>query len=98
MTSDLAPEFALEDGRGIVFAQCNHRYLAAWPDKVLLSRLITRIADEARIELTLLPEGLRIRRTATHLFAFNYSTGSITFDLTGEVIDPASVSITALPL
>lgn len=95
--SDLPPEFALSDGRGVVFAQGNHRYLAAWPDKALLERLITRIADEARIKLTPLPEGLRIRRTATHLFAFNYSTGPITFDLTGEVIDPAGVSITALP-
>ncbi|KEO87952.1 beta-galactosidase [Erythrobacter sp. JL475] len=98
VTSDLAPEFALEDGRGVVFAHGNQRYLAAWPDGTLLNQLITRIADEARIELIPLPEGLRVRRSATHLFAFNYSIGPITFDLTGEVIDPAGVSITALPL
>lgn len=98
VTSDLAPEFALEDGRGVVFAHGNQRYLAAWPDGTLLNQLITRIADEARIELLPLPEGLRVRRSATHLFAFNYSIGPITFDLTGEVIDPAGVSITALPL
>ena len=96
VTSDVSPEFALRDGRGVVFAKDNFRYLAAWPDRALLDRLIGRIADEAQIELLPLPEGLRVRRTAAHLFVFNYSTRPITFDLTGEVIDPAGVSITAL--
>ena len=94
--SDLEPELALEDGRGIVFAKDNIRYCAAWPGRDLLDLLVERMADEAGIELLDLPEGLRIRRTRTHLFAFNYSAQPVRFRLTGEVIDPAGVSITAL--
>ncbi len=73
VSSDLEPEFALPDGRGIVFAHGNIRYVAAWPDRSLLDHLVRNIAAEADIELTPLPEGLRLRRTASHIFAFNYS-------------------------
>ncbi len=73
----LQPEFALRDGRGIVFAHGNARYIAAWPDRTLLDLLITRIADEVAIPLMPLPEGLRLRRTATHIFAFNYAAHRI---------------------
>ncbi|MEM1052290.1 MAG: beta-galactosidase [Pseudomonadota bacterium] len=70
--SDLTAEFALEDGRGIVFANSNIRYCAAWPDRNLLDMLIERLATEAEIELLELPEGLRVRRSKDHIFAFNY--------------------------
>jgi beta-galactosidase len=92
----LKPELALKDGRGVVFAQHNIRYCAAWPDRSLLDLLVGRVAGEAGIATATLPEGLRIRRTPTHLFAFNYSAQPVRFDLTGETIDPAGVSITAL--
>ncbi|QFT78850.1 beta-galactosidase [Erythrobacter sp. THAF29] len=94
--SDLEPEFALPGGRGVVFRNDGIRYCAAWPDRSLLDRLVTAMATEAGVETVALPEGLRIRRTATHLFAFNYSASPVRFDLTGEVIDPGGVSITAL--
>lgn len=94
--SDLKPELALDDGRGIIFASDNIRYCAAWPDRRLLNLLVTRIGKEAGLDLITLREGLRIRRTATHLFAFNYSAKPVQFELTGEVIDPAGVSISAL--
>ena len=94
--SDLEPEVALKDGRGVVFRQGNLRYCAGWPDRALLDRLIDQLACEAGLSLIDLPEGLRLRRTATHLFAFNYSASPLRFDLTGETIDPAGVCITAL--
>ncbi|QUL37833.1 beta-galactosidase [Erythrobacter sp. JK5] len=96
VTSDLPPELALEDGRGVVFAKDTIRYCAAWPDRALLDLLVARIGEEAALELMDLPEGLRIRRTATNLFAFNYSAKPVRFGLTGDMIDPAGVSITAL--
>lgn len=71
--TDLTPEFALEDGRGVVYRHGNIRYCAAWPDRSLLDLLVDRITDEASLDLTPLPEGLRLRRTATHVFAFNYA-------------------------
>ncbi len=77
VSSELTAEFALNDGRGIVFANGNYRYVAAWPDRSLLDLLIGRIAAEADLKLTPLPEGLRIRRTGSHIFAFNYSAAAI---------------------
>lgn len=75
--TSLEPELALSDGRGVVFRNKHIRYCAAWPDRSLLDLLISRIADEADLELLALPEGLRVRRTATHIFAFNYSAAPI---------------------
>ncbi len=94
--TSLDPEFALLDGRGVVFKQGVNRYCAGWPDRALLRTLIERMAREAGVDTIDLPEGLRTRRTASHLFAFNYSSEPVHFDLTGEVIDPAGVSITAI--
>ncbi len=94
--TELAPELALKDGRGIVFKNGTIRYCAAWPDRDLLDLLVQRIAGEWNIETLSLHDGLRIRRSASHLFAFNYSSEPVRFDLTGEVIDPAGVSVTAL--
>ncbi len=94
--SELAPEFALNDGRGVVYSHNRIRYCSAWPDRSLLDMLVSRIAGEANLETLSLPEGLRIRRSASNLFAFNYSTEPIRFDLTGQMIDPAGVSVTAL--
>ena len=92
----LEPEIALDNGRGVVFRNDRLRYCATWPDRALLKMLVERIASEAGLDLIDLPEGLRVRRTATHMFTFNYSTKPLRFDHTGETIDPAGVSITAL--
>jgi beta-galactosidase len=39
----------------------------------LLRLLIERMAGEAGVALMDLPEGIRVRRTATHEFTFNYA-------------------------
>ncbi len=74
VSTDCDTEFALNDGRGIVFQKDNLRYCAAWPDRTLLDLLVKRTADEADIALVDVPEGLRLRRTASHVFAMNYSS------------------------
>ncbi|MCK0127383.1 beta-galactosidase [Erythrobacter sp. F6033] len=94
--SDLTPEVSLSDGRGVVFKHDHVRYCGAWPDNALLTRMIEAMAAEADVSVAHLPKGIRVRRSARHLFAFNYSNKPVMFDLTGEMIDPAGVSITAL--
>jgi len=104
ISSELEPELALSDGRGIVYRAGDIRYCGAWADAQLLDTLIARICDEAGLDRLSLPEGLRIRRSATHFFAFNYSTDVIdTSTLTlgepvvGETrVPPAGVSIWAI--
>ncbi|QLC22010.1 beta-galactosidase [Parasphingopyxis sp. CP4] len=75
--TDLTPEYALSDGRGIVYAEGSYRYLAAWPDARLLSVLVGRMAGEAGLKTIELPEGLRVRSSADHILAFNYSSAAI---------------------
>ena len=75
--TDLTPEYALSDGRGVVFAEGPYRYLAAWPDAALLSVLVGRMAGEAGLKTIELPEGIRIRSSADHILAFNYSSAAI---------------------
>ena len=101
--SDLSPEFSLENGRGVVYSSRNTRYCAAWPDRSLLDILVAKVAQDAGIDLTPLPEGLRLRRTASHIFAFNYAaqpvdSPSLGFakPLLGEsVIAPAGFAVWA---
>ncbi|NQZ48326.1 MAG: hypothetical protein HRT63_12485, partial [Erythrobacter sp.] len=94
--TQLTPEFALKDGRGVVYHHKHIRYCAAWPDRTLLDQLVERIAHDAQITLTDLPEGVRMRTTASHQFIFNYSSRPVRLGPDSEVIDPAGVSITAL--
>ncbi len=94
--TELEPEIRLKDGQSVVFKQGSYRYCAGWPDRSLLQLLMERMADEAGLDIIHLPEGLRIRRTASHLFAFNYSAEPVYFEHTDETIAPASVAITPL--
>ena len=102
--SELNPELTLDDGRGIVFAKASMRYCAAWPDRALLDLLVERIAGEAGLDLMDLPEGIRVRRTVTHLFAFNYAAHPIDVSALGlgepvvgsAQLEPAATSIWTL--
>jgi beta-galactosidase len=96
VVSDLEPELALKDGRGVVFAKGNIRYCAAWPARDLLDLLVTRIGAEAGLDLIDLPEGIRIRRTASHAFTFNYSAKPVFVAHLGETLTPASWRIAPL--
>lgn len=92
----LEPEFALMDGRGVVFRNRAMRYCAGWPDAALLGILIERMAGEAGIEVIDLPEGIRMRRTATHSVTFNYHAESVWVEAIGEVLEPAGWHIEPL--
>ncbi len=93
ITSDLEPEFADPDGTGVVYKQGGRRYVSVWPDRALLDQLVARMASEAGVALAVLPEGLRTRRSASHIFAFNYSNKPVVWPETGAEIAPAGFAI-----
>lgn len=78
--SDLPAEFALDDGRPVVLRHGTVRYLAAWPDAALLAKLVAAMAQEAGVEAYDLPDGVRIRRAGSLIFAFNYGASLTTLE------------------
>jgi beta-galactosidase len=96
VTSDLAPELEDWAGRGVAYRHGTIRYCAIWPDRALLRLLIERMAEEAGLPLLDLPECIRVRRSATHVFTFNYAAASVFVPHLGASIDPASWSIATL--
>ncbi len=66
-----------EAGAPAVFAAGGLRYLAGWPDAVAMRRLLAGFAAEARLRTLDLPEGVRVRDTATERFVFNHTRDSV---------------------
>ena len=64
-------------------------YLAGWLDPQGWDRLVALVCDREGIARVQLPDGLRIRDTATHRFVFNYSPEVIRWD--GQEIPAAGV-------
>jgi beta-galactosidase len=64
---------ATEHGRPAFVAKGGLHYLAGWPDRTGWDRILAEACDTAGIERAMLPDGLRLRDTASHRFAFNYS-------------------------
>ncbi|MEZ0348635.1 MAG: beta-galactosidase, partial [Thermus sp.] len=60
------------DGGGALFREGRFLYLAAWPSPDLAVRLLASLAEEVGLAPRLLPEGLRLRRRGSVVFAFNY--------------------------
>lgn len=91
----MTAEVVLNDGRGVVFNNGRWRYLAAWPGTALLDRVLTRMADEAGLKVTLLSTDLRLRRAGDLTFAFNYGPGPV--DLSDVTDQPLRIGSRALP-
>jgi len=81
---------ATADGRPAVVGAGSLRYLAGWPDPAALNRMVASLCDAAGVGTHALPEGLRLRETGSHTFAFNYSAVPATFR--GQEIAPAGVA------
>jgi beta-galactosidase len=88
--SPFAPEFADTAERGVVYASGTVRYCAIWPDAALLRLLVERMAGQADLPLLDLPEGIRVRSSASHSFTFNYSDAAVFVPHLGETLDPAN--------
>ncbi|WP_296721065.1 beta-galactosidase [Erythrobacter sp.] len=96
VASDLAPELSDAAGRGVLYHNGNVRYLAIWPDRALLRLMIERMADEAGLPLIDLPEGIRVRRSASHAFTFNYAAEPVFAAHLGETLPAASWHVAPL--
>ena len=77
------------DGRPAVVGRGPVVYLAGWPDDETLDRLVSQFATERDIPITPVRDGLRIRDSESHRFAFNYGSAPVEWE--GEVIPPAGV-------
>ena len=60
-------------GQPAIMGNAHLRYLAGWPDDATFDQIIADICAECGIQSTPLPDGLRVRDTATHRFVFNYA-------------------------
>ncbi|GIT91158.1 beta-galactosidase [Jannaschia pagri] len=78
-----------DEGTPLLLRDGNRLHLAAWPDKIAARRLLGELAREAGLETMDLPEGLRVRDTATERFVFNYGAQAQDYD--GHSLPPAGV-------
>lgn len=98
-------EFMADDGTVAGWRHGAVRYLATWPGRALIDRLLARAAADAGLETHALDEGLRLRSAGDRTFAFNYAghpvalPASLTGDLVSgsRVLPPAGVSVIARP-
>ena len=77
-------ELTAKDGTAACWKYGRARYLATWPCGAVAGEVIARAASDAGLLTHSLPEGMRVRRTAKHLFVFNHA------DIQLEI--PASIS------
>jgi beta-galactosidase len=96
VASALVPEWADAAGRGVVYYSGGLRYCAIWPDRALLALMVERMAGEAGAGLMALPEGIRVRRTQTHVFTFNYAAEPVFVPHCGATLPPAGWHIASL--
>ena len=80
---------ATEAGRPVLIGSAHLRYLAGWPDRAGWDRIVDLAASEAGLDTVALPDGLRLRDTSTHRFAFNYA--ATTIEWMGQSIPPAGI-------
>ncbi|MEH6701804.1 beta-galactosidase [Parasphingorhabdus sp.] len=73
----LMPAIALDDGTAMVFRNENISYLAAWPGNEFLQGLLRKMTIEAKLDIVVLPQDIRIRRAGDRCFAFNYGLETV---------------------
>lgn len=81
----------LSDGAPILIKSGATHYLAACLDEAALGRVLKRLCQQLGINTQSLPEGLRMRNTASHQFIFNHNAETIEFN--GQFIPGAGVVI-----
>ncbi len=78
-----------KSGQPAIIGGDHLRYLAGWPDDATWDKIIGGLCDSAGLQTFALPEGLRIRDTATQRFVFNYAPHAQKWN--GKKIPPAGV-------
>jgi len=77
------------DGRAAMVAEGGLNYLAGWPDREALTRILTRAAQGAGLDVLDLPANLRLRTDGNARFVFNYGAEATVFE--GHEIAAAGV-------
>ncbi len=85
---------ATSSGQAAIMGNDHLRYLAGWPDDATFDRIVHDAATAQGLTTHQLPQGLRIRDTATHRFIFNYAKDALTWN--GTRIPAAGVHWEAL--
>ncbi|WP_170559883.1 beta-galactosidase [Ruegeria atlantica] len=80
------------DGTPVLSGDDDLWYLAGFPDDALWNRVVEMAARKTGVALYQMPEGLRRRETATHVFLINYNAQPIAWN--GDVVDACDVAIT----
>lgn len=82
------PELVAQDGTVASYRQGAVRYLAAWPQGGFIDEIIARAARDAGLDVTQLPEGMRLRTTSAYRFVFNYAAAAqvLPASITGEML------------
>ena len=78
------------DGTAVMVRASHLHYLGGWPDADLWDRILVTLRMQAGLDLVTLPEGLRLRDTGSHRFAFNYAPTPVTWE--GRTLEPAGVA------
>ncbi len=103
--TDLAVRAADTAGRPLWFAAPRLHYLPGWPDARLGAAVLAAALLEAGLASSAVPEGVRLRRRGTLVFAFNYgpepaelgalapAEGSSAWRVGGPLLPPAGVAI-----
>ncbi|SNT34643.1 beta-galactosidase [Tropicimonas sediminicola] len=79
-------------GQPVLVRSGGLHYLAGWPDPEAMVRILRSACAEAGVATTDLPDGLRIRDTATHRFYINYAPEPLNHD--GVTVPAAGVTWT----
>ena len=74
LETEAEAELIATDGTVAGWRAGRTRYLAAWPTPDLASAILAKAVADAGLVTHNLPDGLRLRRAGSQLFAFNYST------------------------
>jgi beta-galactosidase len=76
--SDMRPKATSPQGHGIWYQNATCDYIACWPDRRLLSDILTQRCQEVGLPICNLPDGLRLRRRGDITFAINYDIAAVT--------------------
>ncbi len=91
---DALVELRTEEGYPVLLNTGQYSYVCGWPDSKLAAALYRRLLKKAGVRYMELPEGVRVRDSATHRFWFNYDNKPVEF--AGRVLVPAEVIIEEL--
>ncbi|MGP6088446.1 beta-galactosidase [Antarctobacter jejuensis] len=80
----------LVTGEPAILSSANMVYLNGWLDQEALKNALIIASERAGLEVLELPDGIRIRRTGSECFWFNYSQNNATVE--GRDLPPISVT------